>query len=107
MNVYEQVHEMFRYHFETVDSKCIKALKEESPDYKKTHDELIALLNLTWFTDFLNGSLTESITSEQAKTILKYMELQTSLECELKTMYYINGMRDAFYLNNIFEQLND
>lgn len=51
MNVYEQVHEMFRYHFETVDSKCIKALKEESLDYKKKHDELIALLNLTWFTD--------------------------------------------------------
>lgn len=107
MNEYDRVFDMLHYHLETVDRQCINILMKGSKEYVKTHDELDKILSLPWFTDFLNGQLTGSITEEQIKTILKFMNLNDLMAYDLRVMYYIHGMKDASMLDNIFKQLND
>lgn len=107
MNDYDRVFDMLHYHLETVDRQCINVLMKGSKEYVKTYDELEKILRLPWFTDFLNGQLTGSITEEQTKTILRFMNLSDLMAYDLRVMYYIHGMKDASMLENIFKQLND
>lgn len=107
MNEYDRVFDMLHYHLETVDCQCINALMKESVEYIETYSELEEILRLPWFNDFLNDKLTEPITVEQTKTILKFMNLNDLMAYDLRVMYYIHGMKDAAMLENIFNQLND
>lgn len=107
MSEYKQLFDMLHYYLETLDKRCIKALKEGYSEYRKTYDDLDAISVLPWFTDLLNDHLTEPITIEQAKTIRQFINLQSTVEYDLKVMFYVCGMKDASVLDNIFEQLND
>lgn len=103
MSMYDHVLDILHYHLESVERQSIKALRANSSDYKKNHEEVTAILNLPWFADLLNDQLTEPVTPDQAKTIVRFMKLQSLLEYDLKIMFYLYGMKDASAIENILK----
>lgn len=103
MNAYEQVYEMLRYHFESLDCQGITTLKRVSSDYKKNYEESMAILDLPWMSDLLNNQMTEQMTPDQTKTVVRFIRLQSLLEYELRFMFYLYGMKDATALESILK----
>lgn len=103
MNAYEQVYEMLHYHFESLDRQGITTLKRVSSDYKKNYEESMAILDLHWMTNLLNNQMTEPMTPDQTKTVVRFIRLQSLLEYELRFMFYLYGMKDATALESILK----